>query len=384
MKDTHSVGDKERKPDITGVPSAQFGVQASVTNTAWIVELSTDDTSPSKIGEVLSAVHDKLLRSPWRTTMYSALATYHEIIFFRSTKTTDSSRPIIHVQEGPYSLDSEAAITRLVALQLSSAESLGFSPPIVEGVMLGSLLGSGASGYVFKDANNPNRAVKVFPLSEQGNAAMVNEVTVLKSLVPVGEGNQQCAGIPAVKEVKTVNISRHYSPAFIMEPVVSPFDGKLQFTAKHACQLVNLIKSISDLGIVHRDVRGANLGVYKDVLYLLDWQTACKTNEALPYHGTLACASDSVLTSLFSQAPSYASTPSDDMCSVVRFVFGHLFPIVMKDFPRQLHDGQHDFQAMLNFWNAKCQGESWTTMHSLAERGDCDQLIISFSSLLPN
>jgi serine/threonine protein kinase len=81
-----------------------------------------------------------------------------------------------------------------------------------------------------------------------------------------------------------------------------------------------LLKVFADVGIVHRDIREANVTFHEDKLYLLDYGFCCPSDVDVEYAGGITCASDDVLDKLIKKQYCFKITSKDDVWSLIRMM----------------------------------------------------------------
>lgn len=308
-------------------------------------ELTVDDFSHSKVGQLLSCVHRVLevtvkealdlislsQAQPFRQEMYSWLAGADQIEFFKTSKKNGG---VEHSHWGPFPLSDKVngGPPFLRSLFLELPAGLGYKPPElrVNGTShpITGVYGRGASATVYKARlNGQPVAVKAFSrdvlegMREKETLARCQHPNVVQCL---GEASLYCAG--------------EYSYAILL-PVVtlfrtSPKDGRALLLHRHLSQLVDAVEAEHKAGLVDRDIRPVNLGLLGLDLVKIDLGFAIEVGRACFYRGTLDFASDRILKHLEEARDDPVTvTPADDLHSVVRTAFALLHPHLVGDLP---------------------------------------------------
>lgn len=353
---------KGRRPDLVLVPR---GHALSALSVVAVGELTVDDFSPAKMGELLSCVHRILNVQPFRLGMYSWLAGSQRIEFFKTEKKEDGG--VEHFKYGAFRLDDKehGGARYLRAIFHLDLGQLAYNPPTIHihGTPhpVTDLFGRGASAMVYKiQYRGQAAAAKVFRdrnvgMQEQENLARCKHANLI---TPLAEGVSSEGG--------------HFSKMLLL-PVISlfresPEDGhRALLRHHHLPQLVDAIEAEHKAGLIDRDIRPANVGVDSTQnLVKFDLAFATKLGTPVVFQGTLRFASDRILKHLEStpREPILA-TQADDLHSIVRTAFSLLHPQLMSSL-----DGLDSAPLIAAFWKEALQGALWIRLGELASLVD--------------
>jgi hypothetical protein len=411
MHDTHTQPFLDgRKPDLTLTSPELLPTPFSA---VVLAELTVDDFSPSKQGELLSCVHRALEIQVFRHFMFSFLCGRAQILFFRTTVThRDAASGCIHVQHHSYGaleLDGPVASQCLGGLFTASLADLGWRPPrihvpqppvLVDAV---DLLGSGLTSNVYKvQVAGQSLAAKLFchrdgfdviaacehecqvyrsleaasvqhVLRQHGigwvdDVQHVAPVAAAPSLAPIAEvAASASTALPLSTASAPAAVPRR-APVLMLSPVcvrlrsslADPTQQTLQ--GYHCSHLIDAVAAIHRAGYLHRDIRPENIGWHQDQLYLLDVGFAVRI-DAPPslWQGTVRYASPRVLQHLAgirsdSGPFELKATVTDDLHSLLRCWYAMLFPHLVMELK------QWDTQraaALADFWQRRLNSGVW-------------------------
>jgi len=416
MHDTHKNAFLDgRKPDLTFTTASQLPAPFSA---VVLVELTVDDVSPSKEGELLSCVHRALEIQVFRHSMLSFLAGRTQVHFFRThVRERDALTGSIQVQHeryGPLELDGDEASGALGGLLTASLAELGWQPPVIKlpasvdaarpSVSATDLLGSGVTSDVYRIASSGGElAAKVLRGRPGRTAARIVEDAqreqriyarlsaagvshVLRALdicacsaddgvaqsAPAAAASRAVSPLPRIPESAGPG-----GPVLLLSPVCGRFrslrsaETARPFSGRHLGQLVSALEGMHRVGFLHRDVRPENIGCGEadGELYLLDAGFAVELGGTpVLWEGTLRYASPRVLAALAGAAgsvpPVFCATVADDLHSLVRCCYALLHPhltIELKAWAVQ------DAAAIAKFWELRLATGIWRQLAQLCE-----------------
>jgi predicted Ser/Thr protein kinase len=154
---------------------------------------------------------------------------------------------------------------------------------------------------------------------------------------------QAISGIPGVPEFLT---KCDKQCAFLMRPVGEPVSQlSLPEVKQLFPPLVSTLQQVHEKGLVHRDIRPANLVLVKnpDHLVLIDWGFSAPADTPLYYQGTTKTASDRVLKLLAEEQP-FAVGRSDDLISLVRTA------ALLQSHTKGMPESKNDYTGILEYW----------------------------------
>eukprot|EP01137_Pigoraptor_chileana_P021577 Opistho-2@85489 len=144
------------------------------------------------------------------------------------------------------------------------------------------------------------------------------------------------------------------------------------FTQEHFVQLLRTLADAHLIGIVHRDLRPANIMRDKN-----DWNAAAKANVAAPFRGSTRTASSRVLEELERDPEHVIFTASDDMVSAVKTAYLLSHPHINA---RLCVISSDDFGGLNTFWTT-CLAGVWQSAVALASEGRFAELSVHFLCL---
>jgi len=366
--DTHAKksGLEDRFPDLTFIPTRYAGPTS--TNIAMIGELSVDDESPSKFGEILSCAQAVLELQPTRPFMYSFLATREKIWFLRTNQCPVASNSLsthlgdvefTHEKCGPFALKETPANDFVVRLLTSPLESLGWAVPEV--ILEGSstplnisfqILGQGLTSTVYR-SEHKGEAVAVKCLSDEFRPFANKEFRVLKDF----------RGDPNIIQCQGLSQDRR---SLILSPICAPFLSSSKplhrFTRTHVAQLVDAVRAVHSKDWIHRDIRPDNICYFSEQksLVLTDFGFALERGAVEAYSGTFRYASSRIL-DLFgdndcTNCPGFAceARQDDDLHSLIRCVF-----ILSKPHLRPTLNALSRAPDIRGFWSFQGENPKW-------------------------
>ena len=150
------------------------------------------------------------------------------------------------------------------------------------------------------------------------------------------------------------------------------------------CELIMLLQQVHETGIVHCDVRLANLvnaGSDQDErIVLVDWAAAGKVNDVVRWSGTLATLDNDTLLCLDYHAP-VTLRPAHDLHAVWRTAFLARNEITVKDVNDLVQAG--DYIGIRLFWKVQVQlYPEWKSAENAAEAEDYEGLKIALPRAL--
>lgn len=186
-------------------------------------------------------------------------------------------------------------------------------------------LSNGKKGSAIPFATETEMLARLNRLSISGVPLLVGVSTVESSSPSKPTGAR---GLSASAPV----VSAHGNKVdfLVMSPVCDRFGPKGEsFRGQHAHQLGAILLAAGADGIVHRDVRPANV-MHKDGrVYLMDWGYAVNAGKTLPLQGTLRCASPRCLQAV-SAGGRHMWSPVDDWHSWLRACILLAYPDVQQ------------------------------------------------------
>jgi hypothetical protein len=233
-------------------------------------------------------------------------------------------------------------------------------------------LGTGATSHVFQGCQLDQARMTLDNVKRQAVTVAIKRARELQDAADIRKEQELLSAIrrlfaegaegsDSIPIVVSVSESCDERPWFAMTPVGQLFDP-IRFPLRrcHLQQLLAVLRVVHEAGYVHRDVRARNL-VFSQAnpsqVVLLDWAFAhCLADSDNPvYAGTLAAASDAVLTS--SEAGpgfTHKSTACDDLHSLVRTVYLLLHPAAQAELAALPNFNVSDYavasRAYKNFW----------------------------------
>jgi len=103
--------------------------------------------------------------------------------------------------------------------------------------------------------------------------------------------------------------------------VISPTGSSFkQFdSSTQLIEFIQLLQKVHEHKIVHRDIRPANLILFEDHIYLIDWGFAVECGETAIYSGAMWCAANEILTS---ESDQITSIPQHDLIMFLKMYYG--------------------------------------------------------------
>ena len=150
----------------------------------------------------------------------------------------------------------------------------------------------------------------------------------------------------------------------LMRPVCTRIGNNFQ--RHHAHDLLNPLKRIHEMKIIHRDVRPSNIMInLQGHVILIDWGSAVWLNDyEVVYEGTITYASPAILKNNLER---HIPRISDDLHSFVRTMFKLLHPKFKLGIVRTA-------ESIEGFWNKAFSSLFWNNMTNAADNGQYDDL----------
>ncbi|RHZ50865.1 hypothetical protein Glove_490g33 [Diversispora epigaea] len=220
------------------------------------------------------------------------------------------------------------------------------------GIILRRFLGQGLSGLVYAiDYKNSTAVVKI---ALDGCSSALKQEHLL--LLLLNEHNVPnipiCIGLDG--------------NMMLMQPVCTRIDRNFQ--RHHAHGLLDLLKHIHEIKIIHRDVQPSNIMMDpQGNVILIDWGSALKLTGLtgyVDYEGTITYASPAILKNNLER---HIPQISDDLHSFIRTMFKLLHPTFKLDIDRTV-------KSIENFWNKAFSSVFWKDMVNAADKCQYDDL----------
>jgi serine/threonine protein kinase len=141
--------------------------------------------------------------------------------------------------------------------------------------------------------------------------------------------------------------------------------GRQLCTADPSWLFVDVLDALQEAhrrGLVHRDVRPANITVREGKATLVDWGFAAKESEVSSFSGTMSFASDHVL------ATPHLYRPQDDLHSLVRSL------VYLKELHAAKLCRSPEKEKLQRFWKELRVPRFYQRLAELAEAGNYDDL----------
>jgi len=340
-----------------------------------IAELKARDSNRTAfnntdIGEIITNTLRLLNAQMSRTYVYSFLADTEMIQFFCvhaiDRTMAEYSYYKTHVYKfGGIGLPEETqGKNHLLSLLSATLSQLGFEELTFQinnlQIVASGFLGEGLTSRVYK-ANYRQEDVAIKHFKQEYISHLQKETSSIDILC-----KNNIVGIPTIKF-----IGQNF---FVMTPVGSKIQ---QFTKATVTQALQILKTIHNIGIVHRDVRLNNFILYNQKLFLIDWSFATSFAAPDPYRGTLYYASNAILQS----HPNVVPTPQDDLHALVRVVFIHMFPHLK---PALYCIESSNLSEIKLFWQKYMpQGSIWHSLDNLCDGLSYDLINEIYLQFLP-
>jgi serine/threonine protein kinase len=147
----------------------------------------------------------------------------------------------------------------------------------------------------------------------------------------------------------------------VLDPVSSDsFCEQKIFNLELFLDLVNNLRMMKELGIMHRDIRPENLMYIpyggRKRLVIIDWSCSIISTKAVFYQGTVHYASDRVLFELFKKQKKISFYTSDDLSSLVKIFLATItgFDQILKKVTGE------DFNSIMKVWMDLYNEKPWT------------------------
>ncbi len=328
-----------------------------------------------QIGQIMSYAHRLLaVEQPERGEITGFLINDKSVLFLKAI--------CAHSGQLTFFMTEESSVQRKTANDpipmglhflfsfFKSAPYLGYKPvvhPFGPRYPHSSFLGTGKSSRVFAISGEDNKD------------------KVMKLLTDAAEAENEARTLTNLAEWKIPHVPKliaHADKALILTPRAREI-ATAQFSRRHALQVLKTLKCVHERGIVHRDIRPANLMfVDKDVL-VNDWGYSVEINKAVEYCGTLIHASNRVLQLLGNKESVFPVTAADDLESFVRTTFVLTFP---RAAIHQLSKMEVPEAAnkLLDFWNnPRLLPTRWVEMQQLCRECKYQEIEDKLKELIP-
>ena len=281
---------EELKPD--GVLISKGGYAPSAITIIGTIEKksgSSHEFSPENKQQVMDYNHALLIKQTTRRQVFSILHNAKYVVLIKSERYggTDSElRRVKHKISGACTLHEEAGQSLLKTFFSMTAEQHGYEIPSIPGFKLKDVLGQGSTSTAYcitRTSESRDFVAKVYHRQEQAQVDMEHEAHILKLLKPMQH-------VPILEVITSATIGSRTVPCLVLSPVglhMQPPSTSLRrsLTPADIDMVIDVLQQAHNIGIIHRDVRLANLYLIQDGGVLVnDWGCACKKVTSITYH----------------------------------------------------------------------------------------------------
>ncbi|KAK9692438.1 hypothetical protein K7432_014341 [Basidiobolus ranarum] len=168
-------------------------------------------------------------------------------------------------------------------------------------------------------------------------------------------------------------IAQGNPPSILMTPCGQPIK---KLKARDCEKIVKILKYAHSKNIVHRDLRQANILIFKNSVVINDWGFAVESEVNAVYQGTIKTASDRILALLANGYNYFPCFPSDDLCSFVKLFILSLGGVVPLS---------NNPQECLTYWEQYWDGYKGTLLRNAIEAANAckyDEVAATLCSLM--
>jgi Protein kinase domain len=269
-----------KKPDACFYPDGVYAPKASEFVAFGECKGDTwSGTSKNELGQAMMYAHRILDAQPERKMVYGFVTNNNSVVLikaFREKRSKLHKLPMI-CWEISVVLDFRCGMPIFLRL-LESDDGFAF-PPNLDGhtLHLRRLLGQGRTCVAFVASYVSEEVVaKKFDdaTSAKENASKIN---LASFALDTGKCGKPCALVPTVKVCA--------GSWLLITPLGSAFDT-IKFELRHLAMILQTLKIVHEAGIIHRDVRYANIFWFDhDKVLLNDWGSAATSGEVALVEG---------------------------------------------------------------------------------------------------
>jgi hypothetical protein len=331
-------------------------------------------TAPAILGQVLEYFHALRERQPYRSEFVAVLS--NVVTAFVMTAKYDPDAFVVNLQATETIADAI-----IFADKESRQQFIEHIPKIPEGFSSQfsvlrisrhhALLSVPQPNSTILGWRDPCRSPKspTFVLKASRDRDVSSEVTILKEIK-----KSPCLHLPEL-----VWSSRGNKQLGIV-PCGKPIQSQRPFTISRGIVigLMDGLKHLHDLGIVHRDIRLSNLILdTKDNVVIIDYETAIqlRDHQEVEYDGGYICWPKQLLES---NTTLYIPEPADDLLASILVVLHLIFPACFDSFHSSNvnidHSCTKETKQLLALWNNIGQSKIWGPFAEAAKAGNYTKL----------
>ena len=304
-----------RKPDI--IIKKEDGNDVSTFNIVAIGELkkqgSINDANKGQLEDYLFLL---LKSQPFRKFSFGFVTNNCQILMAKAVKVEqkipNAAVGVVFQWFIDENLGGDAGKRALSWLSSLSLEDHGYCLPVIPSLAkLESYVGSGT----FSD---------VYSGYYQGNG----EKCVAKVFKNKEDATKEYANLMVLQDIPTTPTVLHYNKDKIL--IMKPFAQSLDVCGLHKAvdDIVHTLFEAHNKGLVHRDIKDANLFIAEDKTILVnDWGSAVEISATLnKFSGTVVGGSDNILDSLLNK---HVPPPkiNDDLHALARTIFRKIYQV---------------------------------------------------------
>ncbi|CAH1763723.1 946_t:CDS:2, partial [Entrophospora sp. SA101] len=333
--------------------------------------------SDADVGHATSFGEKLLQLQPRRAYVYVLLTDCHMLMIIHVSKISDDKFQYKYTRLAKLESDDGKPAEgwkQLVTLLLQKPETLGWITSYVyhkgEEIKLSRSIGVGRTSVVYEGIYNDNEvAVKVLK-DPQFLYCFKLEVNVMQKLAELNSS--------VLLKCLFTNIDDYNSddsdPIFV---VLFPLCRQYKNWRKEDIPpIIDTLKKVHDMGIIHRDFRKWNLLRDQDGnVCIADWGFAVDVNESTTFAGSLETLSDDALQNIIDEED-ITYTCSNELISVVRSFYLMVFRPLMKrpPFGENKNGIKERAKEIKEFWMNNARSSIWLNILKSATDTDYDNL----------